>query len=95
MTTRTSWGPTRSAPIIVAGPEGFVKNQYRTFNIKNLTMTPGDDYAMMREVLSRRFSRLLRESAEEKPDESAFPQKPDLVVIDGGRGQFEAAREGV
>ena len=46
--------------MIVAGPEGFVKNQYRTFNIKSATLTPGDDYAMMREVLTRRFARLQR-----------------------------------
>ena len=78
---------------IVAGPEGFVKNQYRTFNIKSTTLTPGDDYAMMREVLMRRFSRLMREPADGKPDENAFPNRPDLVVIDGGRGQFEAARQ--
>jgi excinuclease ABC subunit C len=150
--------------MIVAGPEGLVKNQYRTFNIKSATLTPGDDYAMMREVLTRRFARLAKEQAqrvarasppagvtptagaearatgafphpEERPegasrrtregDESplpaapgaraslpagaearatdeedlheedrrdAFPDKPDLVVIDGGRGQLEAAR---
>jgi len=75
---------------IVAGPEGFVKNQYRTFNIKSEALTPGDDYAMMREVLMRRFARLMRESADDKPE--AFPHKPDLVVIDGGRGQYEEAR---
>jgi len=149
--------------MIVAGPEGFVKNQYRTFNIKSATLTPGDDYAMMREVLTRRFARLVREQAqrvarasppagaearatdvfphpEERPqgasrrtrdgDESpppaasvvarpsssfetpatpapqdeedhlheedpfrAFPDRPDLVVVDGGRGQLEAARQ--
>ena len=81
--------------MIVAGPEGFVKNQYRTFNIKSATLTPGDDYAMMREVLGRRFARLMRQ-AQEAPaptDESAFPDKPDLVIIDGGRGQFEAAKQ--
>jgi excinuclease ABC subunit C len=80
---------------IVAGPEGFVKNQYRTFNIKSANLTPGDDYAMMREVLSRRFARLAKQ-AEEAPvttDENAFPDRPDLVVIDGGRGQLEAARQ--
>jgi excinuclease ABC subunit C len=82
--------------MIVAGPQGFVKNQYRTFNIKS-ELTPGDDYAMMREVLSRRFSRLLKEAQEEnqKPqtaDPDDFPQAPDLILIDGGRGQFEAVR---
>ena len=60
-TTATSWAPTRWAAMIVAGPEGFVKNQYRKFNIKTEELTPGDDYAMMREVLTRRFKRLLKE----------------------------------
>ena len=76
--------------MVVAGPEGFVKNQYRTFNIRSAELTPGDDYAMMREVLTRRFARLKRQA--EATDGNAFPAKPDLVVIDGGRGQFEAAR---
>ena len=76
--------------MVVAGAEGFVKNQYRTFNIKSASLTPGDDYAMMREVLQRRFARLKRE--EGKP-EGEFPDKPDLVIVDGGKGQFEAARE--
>ncbi len=75
--------------MVVAGPQGFVKNQYRTFNIKT-DLSPGDDYAMMREVLSRRFARLLKEEAENS-DPDAFPQKPDLILIDGGRGQFDAA----
>ena len=81
--------------MIVAGPEGFVKNQYRTFNIKSAALTPGDDYAMMREVLSRRFARLARQAAEAPAhaDDGAFPERPDLVIIDGGRGQFEAARQ--
>jgi excinuclease ABC subunit C len=81
--------------MIVAGPDGFVKNQYRTFTIKSAGLTPGDDTAMMREVLSRRFARLLGQAAETPPpaDEGAFPDKPDLVVVDGGRGQFEAARQ--
>jgi excinuclease ABC subunit C len=77
--------------MVVAGPEGFVKNQYRTFNIKSADLTPGDDYAMMREVLTRRFYRLVRQGETAEP--GAFPDRPDLVVIDGGRGQFEAARE--
>src|SRR5205085_2375926 len=50
--------------MIVAGPEGFVKNQYRKFNIKSADLAPGDDYAMMREVLSRRFKRLVLDEAE-------------------------------
>ncbi len=77
--------------MVVAGPEGFVKNQYRTFNIKSADLTPGDDYAMMREVLTRRFAKLLRQG--ETAEAGAFPDTPDLIVIDGGRGQFEAARE--
>jgi hypothetical protein len=77
--------------MVVAGPEGFVKNQYRTFNIKSADLTPGDDYAMMREVLTRRFARLVRQG--ETAEAGAFPDTPDLVIIDGGRGQFEAARE--
>jgi excinuclease ABC subunit C len=76
--------------MIVAGPAGFMKTHYRTFNIKGAEITPGDDYAMMREVLRRRFARIAKDAEEEAPD--AFPGKPDLVLIDGGRGQFDAAR---
>ena len=104
--------------MIVAGAQGFMKQHYRTWNIKSDAITPGDDYGMMREVLMRRFSRLLKEEGKDQgegpaegdapgvdefaaspassprkrgePDE--FPAKPDLVVIDGGRGQFDAAR---
>src|SRR6476661_1264675 len=84
--------------MIVAGPDGFLKNQYRKFNIKSEGLTPGDDYAMMREVLQRRFKRLLTPAAETdaakpKADDDSFPQWPDLVVIDGGRGQLNAVRE--
>jgi excinuclease ABC subunit C len=76
--------------MIVAGPSGFMKAHYRTFNIKDAETTPGDDAAMMREVLTRRFSRLAKEA---ESDPEAFPTKPDLVLIDGGRGQFDVARE--
>ena len=130
--------------MIVAGPAGFMKTHYRTFNIKSEELTPGDDYGMMREVLRRRFSRLLKEAPREVPphpeeaksseaksgtpdlasavskgdspiapsvetlasqapqdggaekpghDPDAFPAWPDLVIIDGGRGQFDAARQ--
>jgi excinuclease ABC subunit C len=82
--------------MIVAGAEGFVKNQYRTFNIKSATLTPGDDYAMMREVLGRRFARLARQGDGDPAAAEAagaFPEKPDLVLVDGGRGQFEEARK--
>src|SRR4030088_2167672 len=84
--------------MIVAGPDGFIKNQYRKFNIRSEGLTPGDDYAMMREVLQRRFKRLLTPAAEAdgtkaKADDDSFPQWPDLVIIDGGRGQLSAVRE--
>ena len=85
--------------MIVAGPEGFVKNQYRKFNIKSEGLTPGDDYAMMREVLQRRFKRLLNPpddnaaKSNDTPKDDDFPQWPDLVIIDGGRGQLNAAKE--
>ncbi|SFV33931.1 excinuclease ABC subunit UvrC [Hyphomicrobium facile] len=106
--------------MIVAGPEGFVKGQYRKFNIKSPDTTPGDDYAMMREVLTRRFKRIAEaeviseiesEVAEIEADvaggplvpvvvaqddtveDRAFPDRPDLVLIDGGLGQLSVARE--
>jgi excinuclease ABC subunit C len=84
--------------MIVAGPDGFIKNQYRKFNIKSEGLTPGDDYAMMREVLQRRFKRLLTppvegDAAKPKADDDSFPQWPDLVIIDGGRGQLNAVGE--
>jgi excinuclease ABC subunit C len=83
--------------MIVAGPDGFIKNQYRKFNIKSEGLTPGDDYAMMREVLERRFKRLLKppegDAAKARADDDSFPQWPDLVIIDGGRGQLNAVRE--
>ncbi len=74
--------------MIVAGPDGFQKSQYRKFNIKGTDLTPGDDYAMMNEVLRRRFSRLANEEAE-----GAQPPRPDLVLVDGGAGQLAAALE--
>lgn len=80
--------------MIVAGMQGFEKGQYRKFNIKDETLTPGDDYGMMREVLTRRFTRLLKEHPRdeiaENPDE--FPAWPDLILIDGGQGQLSAVR---
>lgn len=83
--------------MVVAGPEGFVKGQYRKFNIPSEDLTPGDDYAMMREVLSRRFARLMRESGPRSPaergDETTVGPWPDLVLVDGGRGQLSAATE--
>ncbi|MBV9565692.1 MAG: excinuclease ABC subunit UvrC [Bradyrhizobium sp.] len=86
--------------MIVAGSDGFVKNQYRKFNIKSEGLTPGDDYAMMQEVLQRRFKRLLKpadgddtKANKAKVDDDSVPQWPDLVIIDGGRGQLNAARE--
>ncbi len=84
--------------MVVAGPTGFMKSHYRTFNIKDAQTTPGDDYAMMREVLTRRFSRLAKEEADVDPAAPAsakpeFPSRPDLVLIDGGKGQFDIARQ--
>ncbi|GIL39549.1 excinuclease ABC subunit UvrC [Roseiterribacter gracilis] len=73
--------------MIVAGPTGFLKNSYRKFNIKG-PIAPGDDYAMMREVLTRRFGRAQREDPERT--EGSWP---DLVLIDGGQGQLAAAME--
>ncbi|MGZ2405394.1 excinuclease ABC subunit UvrC [Rhizobium ruizarguesonis] len=87
--------------MVVAGPEGFVKNQYRKFNIKSTDITPGDDFGMMKEVMTRRFSRLIKE--EGIPDRTAqaatpdaadmpFPTWPDVILIDGGQGQMTAVR---
>lgn len=71
--------------MIVAGPEGFMKSQYRKFNIKGGDLTPGDDFGMMKEVLTRRFKRLLKEDPERKKG-----LWPDLLLIDGGAGQVSA-----
>jgi len=97
--------------MIVAGPEGFRKNQYRKFNIRTAALTPGDDYGMMREVLTRRFKRLIdesprsaasvteaeadgdREGAASEADSRDDSPWPDLVIIDGGLGQLNAAVE--
>jgi len=80
--------------MIVAGEEGFSKKHYRTFNIKSTDITPGDDFGMMREVLTRRFSRLASESDIEAEDEqTGMPDWPDVVFIDGGAGQLNAVRE--
>ncbi|HKR86639.1 MAG TPA: excinuclease ABC subunit UvrC [Phenylobacterium sp.] len=74
--------------MIVAGPEGFQKNQYRKFNIRSTDITPGDDFGMMKEVLRRRFGRLVKEE-----EEGADAIRPDLVLIDGGAGQVAAVME--
>ncbi|HXE01487.1 MAG TPA: excinuclease ABC subunit UvrC [Hyphomicrobium sp.] len=108
--------------MIVAGAEGFVKGQYRKFNIKSPDIAPGDDYAMMREVLTRRFKRIAdaevlddienevaeleaetaglepapaeaAETEDQSADDRIFPDRPDLVLIDGGLGQLSVARE--
>ncbi len=84
--------------MIVAGPEGFVKNQYRKFNIRSTDITPGDDFGMMREVIERRFSRLVKEhGTPEKPTDAeiadTFPAWPDVILIDGGQGQVGAVRQ--
>ena len=70
--------------MIVAGAEGFIKSQYRKFNMRREDLAPGDDYAMMREMLTRRFSKLVK-------DEADGWSAPDLVLIDGGPGQLSAA----
>ncbi len=72
--------------MIVAGPEGFQKSQYRKFNIKDTELTPGDDYGMMREVLRRRFARMLKDEEAGEPS-----PRPDLVLVDGGAGQLAEA----
>ncbi|MCA0003933.1 MULTISPECIES: excinuclease ABC subunit UvrC [unclassified Mesorhizobium] len=93
--------------MVVAGPEGFVKNQYRKFNIRSTEITPGDDFGMMREVMERRFSRLLKEHGDMTPNDAAageadsdegdmsggFPAWPDVILIDGGQGQMSAVRK--
>ena len=71
--------------MIVAGPEGFIPSQYRKFNIKSTDIKPGDDFGMMKEVLDRRFSRLLKEDTDR--DNGMWP---DLLLIDGGAGQVSA-----
>ena len=91
--------------MVVAGPEGFIKAEYRKFNIKDSALTPGDDYGMMREVLTRRFQRMIKErSAREESQGVVFDERdgddeagdvvvPDLILIDGGAGQLAIARE--
>jgi len=70
--------------MVVAGPEGFAKNEYRKFNIKSVDLAPGDDYGMLREVLTRRFRRALQEEG---------APWPDLVLIDGGAAQLKVGQE--
>ncbi|MEM9351318.1 MAG: helix-hairpin-helix domain-containing protein, partial [Pseudomonadota bacterium] len=74
--------------MIVAGPDGFLKSQYRKFNIKGEELTPGDDFGMMKEVLTRRFTRLLKEDPDRETE-----MWPDLLLIDGGQGQVSAVHE--
>ncbi len=101
MTIPTSSGTKAVGAMIVAGPAGFMKTHYRTFNIKGEDLTPGDDYGMMREVLRRRFVAPRQRAAQRPrprrtasaPEADAFPQRPDLILIDGGKGQFDAARQ--
>ena len=75
--------------MIVAGPGGLIKGQYRKFNIKNPDTAPGDDFAMMREVMARRFGRLMADDADQERDENW----PDLVLIDGGKGQMSSVMQ--
>jgi excinuclease ABC subunit C len=81
-------GTNATGAMIVAGPEGFRKNAYRKFNIKRPETQPGDDFAMMREVLERRFLRLEKEDPDRQGGEW-----PDLLLIDGGKGQLSAVCE--
>lgn len=74
--------------MVVAGQEGMIKNQYRKFNIRGDDLTPGDDFGMMKEVLTRRFKRLIKEDPERREG-----HWPDLLLIDGGAGQVSAVRE--
>lgn len=76
--------------MVVAGPDGFEKGQYRKFNIKDTSLEPGDDYGMMREVMRRRFARALKER-----EEGNGANWPDLVLIDGGLGQLSAVIEAI
>lgn len=85
--------------MIVAGPDGFEKNQYRKYNIKSEDLVPGDDYGMMREVLTRRFKRLQKENGDDEQGNvasvarSELPAWPDIVLIDGGVGQLQVGVE--
>ena len=74
--------------MIVAGSEGFLKSSYRKFNVKSGDLVPGDDFGMMKEMISRRFKRLLKEDPDRRSD-----NWPDLLILDGGQGQVSAARE--
>jgi len=79
--------------MIVAGEEGLSKKHYRTFNIKSEDLTPGDDFGMMREVLTRRFTRLANESeVDAEDDATGMPDWPDVLLIDGGKGQLGAVK---
>ena len=81
-------GSNATGAMVVAGPEGFRKNSYRKFNIKRPETNPGDDFAMMREVLERRFARLEKDDPDRQSGEW-----PDLLLIDGGKGQLSAVCE--
>jgi len=74
--------------MVVAGPDGFMKNSYRKFNIKSKDLSPGDDFGMMSEVMRRRFSRLIKEDADRERG-----HWPDLLLIDGGKGQLSAVMD--
>ncbi|MFC3218079.1 excinuclease ABC subunit UvrC [Tianweitania populi] len=94
-------GTSAVGAMIVAGPEGFIKNQYRKFNIRSTEITPGDDFGMMREVMERRFGRLIKENGipdrsvapDASDEDEAVPAWPDVILIDGGEGQMTAVRK--
>ncbi len=94
-------GASAIGAMVVAGREGWIKSQYRKFNIRSKDLAPGDDFGMMREVMERRFSALVKLKPEEAGpgaggedrEEDYIPLKPDLLLIDGGAGQVSAVGE--
>lgn len=85
--------------MIVAGRDGFIKNQYRKFNIRSTDITPGDDFGMMKEVIDRRFKRLIKDHGLSAPqgddadNDDSFPAWPDIILIDGGEGQMTVVHQ--
>lgn len=85
--------------MIVAGRDGFIKNQYRKFNIRSTDITPGDDFGMMKEVIDRRFKRLIKDhglpvrQGDDAANDDSFPAWPDIILIDGGEGQMTVVHQ--
>ncbi|MCK5041531.1 MAG: excinuclease ABC subunit C, partial [Sphingomonadales bacterium] len=89
-------GTSAIGAMVVAGPDGFQKNAYRKFNIKGEGMSAGDDYAMMDEVLTRRFKKLIKDNPDQIEAAMDSDHKntwPDLLLIDGGKGQLSAVHK--